>query len=335
MHDNQIETRLRSILRAEGDRLPLTITSAELERRIVLRRRRTTGRWVSLVAAAVAVVAVGAIVTFGDGWFQPAIGTRLSPSPSGPVSETPYQSFGSPAVIVGLGRITPAPGGTVQLDLEPTVSDGGARGTFHQELDSTAYVVTVKVACVGDGVVAFAVAGHTKSTNCAPATEGSDRAENPTLFTYPISDALFDGSWTVSDGVAFTFLAETVPLPDRLPALWIPAGKVDVDAASASDRPVPDRPGSTTTRTVGRLPESATQRIVLVCLGPGDLTFSLGPVGQPDLALVVETVCDGQAFEHSNTPLIAGAQDLTISADARIAWHIIASHEGTLPSLAP
>ena len=36
MHDGQLEERLRDVLRAEGDALPLTITTAELERRLAL-----------------------------------------------------------------------------------------------------------------------------------------------------------------------------------------------------------------------------------------------------------------------------------------------------------
>ena len=43
MHDTQIEEQLRGVLRAEGDAIPLTITTAELERRLAARRRRRAG----------------------------------------------------------------------------------------------------------------------------------------------------------------------------------------------------------------------------------------------------------------------------------------------------
>ena len=76
MHDSQIEEQLRGVLRAEGDAIPLTITTAELERRLAARRRATGGRRLSVVAAAVAAVAVVSIVAAGNGWLRlPAIGT--------------------------------------------------------------------------------------------------------------------------------------------------------------------------------------------------------------------------------------------------------------------
>ena len=43
MHDSQIEEQLRGVLRAEGDGIPLTITAAELERRLAARRSATAG----------------------------------------------------------------------------------------------------------------------------------------------------------------------------------------------------------------------------------------------------------------------------------------------------
>jgi hypothetical protein len=112
-------------------------------------------------------------------------------------------------------------------------------------------------------------------------------------------------------------------------------GTVAVDAASATDKPIPGYPGTMVEKTVGRIPASATQRVAIGCLGPGTLTFTLGSPSSPETALVVETLCDGEALEHSNTPLIPGPQDLSISVDARIAWHIIATYEGEPPSAAP
>ena len=51
MHDTNLEERLRSVLRQEGDGLPFTITTEELERRLALRRRDRNGRRLSLMAA--------------------------------------------------------------------------------------------------------------------------------------------------------------------------------------------------------------------------------------------------------------------------------------------
>ena len=101
MHDSQIEEQLRGVLRAEGDGIPLTITAAELERRLAT-RRRATGRGLSLVAAAVAAIAVVSIVAAGNGWLKlPAVGTV--PSPSVTTAPVASPSDGSPAGRAPLG----------------------------------------------------------------------------------------------------------------------------------------------------------------------------------------------------------------------------------------
>lgn len=83
MHDRRLEDQLRNVLRAEGDGQPLTITTAELERRLVLRRRARSSQRLSLVAAAVAVVTIGSIVAIGNGWLRlPAVGVDPGPSPA-------------------------------------------------------------------------------------------------------------------------------------------------------------------------------------------------------------------------------------------------------------
>jgi hypothetical protein len=334
MHDSRLEDRLRSVLRAEGDGLPLTITSAELERRLLLRRRRATSRWVSLVAAAVAVVAVGAVIAFGDGWFAPVVGTQPSASPSSAAIETPFEVFPTPVVIPGLGRIAQARNSGVLFEVEPIVSDG-TNGTLNSELDSSTFAVTLKVACLGTGAMDVSVNGRTQAAACQPYVAGRDAAETPVIIDFPIVNQAVKASYTVPDKIPFTILVEYLPIYDRLPPLETPLGTVAVDAASDSDRPIPGYPGVVVEKIVGRVPASATQRVAIDCLGPGTLTFTLGSPSSPETALVVETLCDGEALEHSNTPTIAGPQDLSISVDARIAWHIIATYEGEPPSAAP
>lgn len=84
MHDGQLEHRLRETLRAEGDVLPLTITAAELDRRLTLRRRERLSRRGGLLAAAVAVIAVVSLVATTGGWFRaPGVGSGPSPEPTG------------------------------------------------------------------------------------------------------------------------------------------------------------------------------------------------------------------------------------------------------------
>ena len=94
MHDTNLEERLRSVLRQEGDGLPFTITTDELERRLVLRRRERNGRRLSLMAAGLAAVAVGAIFALSNGWLTnaPLVGTDPSPSPAPNASVGPTES---------------------------------------------------------------------------------------------------------------------------------------------------------------------------------------------------------------------------------------------------
>lgn len=83
MHDGQLEDRLRKVLRGEGDAVPPTITTAELERRLALRRRARAGRRAGLVAVAVAVVAIGSLVVSTSGWFRaPSVGSGPTAVPT-------------------------------------------------------------------------------------------------------------------------------------------------------------------------------------------------------------------------------------------------------------
>jgi hypothetical protein len=107
MHDDQLERRLRATLRDEADRLPLTITAAELERRMVLRRRSSGNRRLNLLlAAAVAIGVLGAGSLIG-GLANPP---TPSPGPSSVAQATP-----------------PAPTATADLGL-PSLDDMIAAG---------------------------------------------------------------------------------------------------------------------------------------------------------------------------------------------------------------
>ena len=103
MHDREIEDRLRTALRAEGDALPLTITTAELERRLASRRRARSGGRLRLIAAGVAVVAVGSLAVMAVGWLRPpAVGSlpELSPSHGASAAVSPSPTATLPASLV-------------------------------------------------------------------------------------------------------------------------------------------------------------------------------------------------------------------------------------------
>jgi hypothetical protein len=87
MRDGQLEDRVRAVLRAEGEELPVTITSAELERRLTSRRRDRTGRRLSLSAVGIAAVLVVAFVAAANGWFSSAtIGSSPTVAPTEPIA---------------------------------------------------------------------------------------------------------------------------------------------------------------------------------------------------------------------------------------------------------
>jgi hypothetical protein len=146
MHDSKIEDRLRSVLRAEGDGLALTITAPELERRDAERRRRAGGRRVSLIAAGVAGVVVGSLVAFGSGLLALPPGASVpsatttaptsspSPEPSGeatPVGRSAVP-LGGPHDAVVVRTIVDGPSDVrrIEVQLWPNEGDASVIATF-------------------------------------------------------------------------------------------------------------------------------------------------------------------------------------------------------------
>lgn len=322
MHDSQIEDQLRGVLRAEGDGIPMTITTAELERRLAARRRAAGGRRLSMVAAAVAAIAVVSIVAAGNGWLRlPAIGTVPSPSTSAGPSST------------ALTRIERGNGDLI-LEIEPTWSGTGDTRTIEQQLTPTDWVVSIRIACVGDGTVAFEERDRVVTDRCEPSKDGSGTPSEPIVHRVPTGDGYLAVRFTIGAAVTYTVLVETVPLPDRLPAMSPPAGIVDIDAKSQSDRPETGAPGSTRSLSLGVLPASPRQRVAFVCLGSGVLRYTLGSTADPVTATTGEIVCDGVPELNEFSVDASGAQDLRITTDLRTAWHVIASHDEP-PSASP
>ena len=81
MHDDALERRLAEAFQDEAASLPFTITAAELERRLAVRRRGMAGRRLTLLLAA----AVG-ISLFGVGGALSGLFDQKQPAPTTPVS---------------------------------------------------------------------------------------------------------------------------------------------------------------------------------------------------------------------------------------------------------
>jgi Tol biopolymer transport system component len=113
MFDDLLEERLRSILRQAGGELSLSVTAAELERRLTVRRRARTAQRSTLIAAAVGIIAVGAIVGSAPSWFrqtQNQGAATASPRQTAPATASPPVPSASPETIA---PATPAAGAPI------------------------------------------------------------------------------------------------------------------------------------------------------------------------------------------------------------------------------
>lgn len=335
MHDSRIEEQLRAGLRADASELPLTITSAELERRLAARRRAAGGRRLSLVAAVVAAIAVGSIVAVGNGWLGlPSVATAPSPSPTTsprPTSEASTAPSFKP--IPGVARIEPTEGRTILTEVLPTMTHAVTQGSYDGNLPLEAYLVSVKVRCIGPD---FTVVEGDRSWPVSCATPGAVADQNlMDMIDIQVLNGHLALRWIVGEDVAYTLLAERVPLPASLPKLEAPDGTIAVDASSPSDRPIAGEPGLTVTQPVGHVADSPTYGVAFVCLGPGDAVFSIGRQGGPDFALSSSLVCDGQVQVDDFQVGVEGGHDIYVTMDTRIAWHVIVTVDATSPSAVP
>lgn len=112
MFDDPMEDRLRSVLRQAGDELSLSVTVAELERRLTVRRRARTAQRSALLAAAVGIIAVGALVGSAPSWFRqtPNQGAATaSPRPTASATASPSVDSVSPEPIAPATPVGGAP----------------------------------------------------------------------------------------------------------------------------------------------------------------------------------------------------------------------------------
>lgn len=139
MHDNEVEDRLRTALRGESDALSMTITADELERRLTLRRRERQGRRLSLVAAAIAVVAIGSLGAASNGWLRlPGVGTPPDTTAAPSLAPTHSSASALEPTEAGLPCTTIEPNAndqppTIVLGATPgdSIAYGGALGAYH------------------------------------------------------------------------------------------------------------------------------------------------------------------------------------------------------------
>ncbi len=193
MPDVAIEEGLRVAFQAEGDGLGLTITAAELERRMVARRQSRTGRRLQLVAAAIAIVAFGSLAAVSNGWFRlPAIGTTISPAPS----STPS------APTSGLQPIPATPGRIEVTRIEPTTPADPVDRTFEATIQDEYIALHSTVSCLGDGTVDFYVDGQQQHVDC------SSDGQTSVGGTLQADDDVLDYRLVTTGDVAFGVLVD-------------------------------------------------------------------------------------------------------------------------------
>ncbi len=111
MHDETLERRVRAALHDDASQQPFTITADELERRLVLRRRRGVSRAATLLVAA--GIGIGILGAAGvAGWFDRAI---LPPAPP-PSSAPAIVGEASPSPVATPPAASPVPPGLPTLD---------------------------------------------------------------------------------------------------------------------------------------------------------------------------------------------------------------------------
>lgn len=199
MHDTRFEERLRQVLRAEGDALPLTVTVDQLGTRLRLRRAERANRRLALVTAAALVVAVGA----GGGFLLANRGTTppvaASPSPSPIVSLAPVDD------------IAPYPGWQMLGRLNGP--NGSPKATLNGELPQSGGHLLVSTACEGTGSLTItATVDDTWTVDC-PATSADPFRVMPYL-----GDATkFEVHVTASGSLAYQVLVEGSDVPLHIP----------------------------------------------------------------------------------------------------------------------
>lgn len=225
MHDTGVEDRLRVALRGDTDGLDLTITAAELERRLAARQRQRNGRRVSYLAAAVAIVAIGTIGAVANGWLRlPAVGT--APAQVNPIAATPGRTE--------LLRVDPRPG--VESQSMNATTPFGWDGAGFEHVDP---FVIASLRCEGPGTVQLTIDREpTQTVEC-----GTGGGENVIGFSATPPEI---GIAVVVDGaVSFALLVEKPSLAEIPHKSLDPSGSAFIPPAMQVSVSTLGQPGET------------------------------------------------------------------------------------------
>jgi hypothetical protein len=329
MHDTRLEGQLRSALRTDADGLPFTITADELRRRLALRRRGQSRRRVGLLAAGVASLAVGSVFALASGLFAPpnaAIAPLPQPSVTATPTPTPARATPPTAVLPLKGH----PDGSPIAAILPT--DAGPTHTHRFTLE-------------GSRTTSGRVWVHCRRPGSATVESGAEKMDvpcearlEPQAFEVPLSDTEQVIAVTVSPGIRYAILVETIPLPTELPALDPLTEPAQVEGGSSNAMPDWDAPAVLVTTMVGRIQPGPYAEVKFVCLGPGTIEIALREPGAPltDPAISGMTIqCHGQPDGLTSSIGDAGPLDVIVSTSPAVAWKLAAAGVGAGPSPGP
>ena len=293
MHDTNLEERLRSVLRQDGDGIPFTITTEELERRLALRRRARTGQRMSLMAAGLAVLAVGAVFALGSGWLR---STNVAADPSPTATGAPTASSSPDAVV------TPSPAASADplaalpvieddpasLDYyttedpgDPSNNDPTLIGRYLDGVRMDAREAGIRIACIGpDAELEWGVNDDPTVIASEPvACDGTVQSFRFDVSAYQpmLYQPVF---FNATPGTAFRLVIASYgsmndPVPTSLPSFALPPGTIVSDVTRTKRAVINHAPVA---MQAGNVPPRGVYRVVLVCLGEGTARWSIGTV---------------------------------------------------------
>ena len=348
MHDSNLEERLRSMLRQEGDSLPFTITTDELDRRLALRRRQRNGQRLSLMAAGLAILAVGAVFAFGSGWLR-STNVAADPSPSPAASAPSPDASPSPATnasaspaasadpLAALPAIEPDPTSVDYYETEdpgdPSETGTDLTGRYLDGVRMDAREAGIKLACIGPAArLEWGVfPDRTRIASEPVVCDGTVNSFRFDLTAHQpmISQALF---LQATPQTAFRVLVETFgfmndPVRTVLPTFAIPQGTVAVDFTK---EPNPDAAAESVQTSAGSVPSRGQYRVALACVGSGRIRWD---IGADRLAGGGDQPCDGSALGFEITEGVPPEDTaVLVTTSPRNHWHIVVTHDLDAPA---
>ena len=354
MHDETLERRVRAALHDEADRLSFTITAAEMERRLALRRRRVATRPTALLfAAAVGIGLVGAAAVAG-GWFDrephptptpvpstlALVGPSSSPEPvdglpapspvdlptledlvhSGPVDDIVLAQASGPESAFGISQ--PAVPHPSSIELGPL-----ALGLYRVEFGCLASQAgeTGGYAVVGAGTPG---ADPPRERTCdGRMTSNLVPADGPSVLRLALPGA---SSWrlVVRAASGGTGAHATTPLQPVLGA-----GEDEIQNASSAVTQL--KPGASFGTdavgdrvVVGAVPFRDRSHFRASCAGPSAIAYHIG-FDDPNNPFLPESTtlvpCDGAVHEMGFRPGNRPEPDVLVTAPAGTAWRLLVS----------